>query len=241
MQRLSPTRISHLAAALLTCLPLAAQTPPAKPSAAIPATQLTTMPQTPAAPPQLAQHRAEIALSNGLLTVTANNSSLNQILYDISHQTGMKITGGVVDERVFGHYGPARPGVIIGMLLDGTGSNMMLVSTPGHDPTELILTPRHGGPTPPDPNAVFAQQRDQDDQERQEREREDRTRQEAAHPVPAQQPPGQNPAPPGAPTDPAASNTTDQQSPNGVKTPQQIFEQLQKMRQQQTTTTTTPQ
>jgi hypothetical protein len=230
MQRLSPTRILHLAGALSLCMPLAAQSPTVKPSAAIPATQPTAMPPGPPAPSLPAQHRAEVTFNNGMLTVKADNSSLNQILYDIARQTGMKINGGVVDERVFGHYGPSRPGVILGTLLDGTGSNMLLVSTQGHDPTELILTPRHGGPTPPDPNAVFAQQHDQEDQERQEREH-----QETAHPVPPQQPLAQNPATPSGATDPATSNTTDQQSPNGVKTPQQIFDQLQKLRQQQTT------
>ncbi len=240
-----PVLAARLAAALtlVTCLPLSAQTPASKPSAAIPATQPTiAQPPIPAALPQPAQHRAEIVFSNGQITVSANNSSLNQILFDIAHQTGMKITGGVNDERVFGHYGPATPASILTRLLDGTGSNMLLVSTPGHDsaPTELILTPRHGGPTPPNPNAIFAEQREQEQAEQ------ERERLEAAHPAPTTPPPAQAAQPPAATANPAAATTgtdpaaatTDQQSPNGVKTPQQIFEQLQKMRQQQQSGTT---
>lgn len=240
MQRPSPIRSYRLYAAiccLAVCLPLSSQTPPAKPSAMVPATQPTAAQPPAAAPAALPQHHAEITYSNGKLTVSANNSSLNQILRDISHQTGMKITGGVTDERVFGQYGPAAPSSILATLLDGTSSNMLLVSTPGHDstPTELILTPRHGGPTPPNPNAIVAEQRDQEEQEK---EREQIERQEAAHPAPqTPQPPAEQPAPaPGTPATPAAASTdpsaTDQQSPNGTKTPQQIFEQLQKMRQQ---------
>ena len=39
-------------------------------------------------------------------------------------------------------------------LLNGTGSNMILVHRDGPAPAELILTPRQGGPTPPNPNAA---------------------------------------------------------------------------------------
>ncbi len=77
---------------------------------------------------QTAAPAAEVSYSNGQITVAANNSSLNQILRDISSKTGMKITGGVTDERVFGQYGPAVPSSILTTLLDGTSSNMLLVS-----------------------------------------------------------------------------------------------------------------
>jgi hypothetical protein len=51
--------------------------------------------------------RAKVVYSGGQLQVTAMNSSLNQILRAIERQTGMKIAGGVADERVYGKYGPA--------------------------------------------------------------------------------------------------------------------------------------
>lgn len=76
----------------------------------------------------------------GKLTVTATNASLNRILREVSRSIGMKITGGVADERVFGQYGPSTPSVVLADLLDGTGSNMLLVDG-AKGPTELILTP----------------------------------------------------------------------------------------------------
>ena len=53
---------------------------------------------------------ASISYENGTLTVKTQNSSLNQILREISRKTGMSITGGVSEERVFGTYGPAPAG-----------------------------------------------------------------------------------------------------------------------------------
>jgi hypothetical protein len=158
-------------------------------------------------------NRAQVTYSGGKLSVVANNSSLNQILHDIASETGMKITGGVTDERVFGQYGPDVPSKILNILLDGTGSNILLVQATSANPAELILTPRHGGPTPPNPGASA-----EDDY------------------VP---PPPINPMPPR----PAYPTTTPQptpnasqpagQTPNGPKTPQQIYEELQRLRQQQ--------
>ena len=59
-------------------------------------------------------HRAKVVYADGRLTIDAENSSLNQILHEISMQSGIKISGGVVDERVFGAvwagYAGADPG-----------------------------------------------------------------------------------------------------------------------------------
>ncbi len=100
-----------------------------------------------------ARHRARITYAGGLLDVRADNSSLNGILRDIAQATGMKVTGGVNDQRVFGNYGPAEPATVLATLLDGTGTNMLLRETADNGPRELILTPRTGGVTPPNPNA----------------------------------------------------------------------------------------
>lgn len=155
---------------------------------------------------QTPQH-AQVTYTGGNLFVSANNSSLNQILHDIGHETGMKITGGVTDQRVFGQYGPAAPAKVLGELLDGTGSNMLFMHATSATPAQLILTPREGGPTPPSPEAYQEQM--------------------APPPVRPQYPiarPEVN-----APPRPAAPA----QSPNAVKTPQQIYQQLQRMQRQQ--------
>jgi hypothetical protein len=99
-------------------------------------------------------HRAHVTYSGGLLDVHADNSSLNDILYEIGRATGMLISGGVRDQRVFGNYGPAAPSDVLATLLDGTGTNMLLKESAENDgPVELVLTPRTGGISPPSPSA----------------------------------------------------------------------------------------
>jgi hypothetical protein len=161
-----------------------------------------------------------------MLSVSADNSSLNQILRQIGSDTGMKITGGVTDERVFGQYGPAPADQILSDLLGGTGSNMVLVYRDGPAPAELILTPRQGGPTPPNPNAATLDDRP----ERVEPQEAPPT--QAVQPAPVQTP-GAPPVTPANNPGTAPSNAAQPDSPNGVKTPQQIYEQLQRLRNQQ--------
>jgi len=241
MKLSAPIRCLTATTCLLAATSLFAQSPqPSKPSAAIPESQPTQLtpiePPAPRTPGQQSPARAQIDFTGSLLTVTANNSSLNQILREISRLTNMKITGGVTDERVFGKYGPDSPDKILNTLLDGTGSNVLLVQGSTSAPAELILTPRRGGATPPNPNSPsFNDGNDASASE-------DTPPQQIARPIP-QQPPVQgirpytgNPSESGAQFPaPAATTSTDTtpKSPNGVPTPQQIYEQLQRMRQQQ--------
>jgi hypothetical protein len=220
---------------------LPATAPTAAAAPVQPATAVATpvsAPIQPLAAPTTPAHRADVTYSAGQLSVAASNSSLNQILREISHQTGMKITGGVTDERVFGTYGPAAPATILAALLDGTGSNMLLRQSPA-DPTqeakppvELVLTPRRGGPTPPNPNAAgFGD--NADGREPDVRQDDSALRSAAAQQTSAPADPDR----PAVPTAlPAPTDTpTDDKSSNGIKTPQQIYEQLLRLRQQQTT------
>jgi hypothetical protein len=233
MQSSAPIRFlaaSLAASALLATLSLAAQARPvqaAKPNATPPAisTLPPAQPTTPLPPPtpaQLPPSHAEVTYTGGDLFVSASNSSLNQILREISRETGIKISGGVPDERVFGQYGPDAPAQILSALLDGTGSNMLLVRGDGDTAAELVLTPRQGGPTPPNSNAHVP--------------RTISTSEASAESHSEQSSPNQGPpaANPPVPTDTPGSPGTDSQpqSPNGVKTPQQIYDQLQKLRQQ---------
>jgi hypothetical protein len=164
-----------------------------------------------------------------MVSVSADNSSLNQILREISSDTGLKITGGVADERVFGQYGPTSTEQILTTLLDGTGSNMVFLRGDGTAPAQLILTSRHGGATPPNPNAAAFEDRS---------EPREAPPIQAARPTPPESEPIRNnpvtPAStPATSTQTPPANPSQPESPNGVKTPQQIYEQLQRMRQQQ--------
>lgn len=151
--------------------------------------------------------------------MNANDSSLNQILRDIARETGMKITGGVTDERVFGKYGPAGASEVLTDLLDGTGSNMLLKETADKVPAELILSPRTGGPTPPNPNAPgFDDDSSPSDAE--------------AQPRPAL-PPQQRAVPQTQPWMPPVPDVNGQPPANPPRTPQEIYQQLQQLQQQQ--------
>ena len=225
-------RLSIRASLLSICCstPAFAQNLPATPTAATPP---AIKPQIPPAAASEPAHRAQVGFTTGLLTVNADNSSLNQILRDISRLTGMKITGGVNDERVYGSYGPDDISTLLNTLLRGTGSNVLLVFDASQRAQELVLTPRGGGPTPPNPNA--SRGRDEDDLPPQ-LTRHMPAPQAGQAPLPSQSPAAQpNPNPPAAqPADhPTPAAATTQQSPNGVSTPQQIYDQLMKLKQQQ--------
>src|SRR5665213_3177717 len=101
-----------------------------RPTSGLPATPPTSAAQlgnavapltaTPAKTEANHPHKADVRYDSGLISIDATDSSLNQILREISRQTGMKITGGVREERVFGHYGPAPVADILKTLIDGT-------------------------------------------------------------------------------------------------------------------------
>ena len=183
-------------------------------------------PPTPPTPGQQPARPAVVSFANGNLTVKADNSSLNRTLREVSRVANIKLTGSVPESRVYGTYGPGSPAAILSELLQGTDSNMLFLHGQGATSSELILTPRNGGPSlPPSPDVD-----------------------ETPAPTPEFQPrPLQPTAPPGIAGPPAAPHsssmggespepapgTTNQPSPNGVKTPQQIYEELQRMRQDQ--------
>jgi hypothetical protein len=227
MHSFAPIRFAVASFALSASL--GAQSPQASPHAPtqVSSTLPATPPTTPLTPSQRPPTRAQITYTAGTLSVSANNSSLNQILRQISSDTGMKIIGGVTDERVFGQYGPATPDQVLSALLDGTGSNMLIVHRDGDAPAELVLTPRQGGPTPPNPNAAAFDNRPEPQETPSPQADQSRP---APAPVVPPVTPASAPAPPNG-TAPADGSQPD--SPNGVKTPQQIYEQLQRMRQQQ--------
>ena len=217
--------------------------PAIAPGQALPPTSPTTTPTQAGASRVSSQQvvsaragrQALVAYTAGRLQVTADNSSLNQILSEIGRVTGMKITGGVAEERVFGSYGPADPSTVLSALLDGTGSNMMLRFDSSRRPEELVLTPRQGGATPPNPNAARYSRQEDDLPPDRRFASPPQTTYPMAPPAPVQNPASGVPQP-GTETPTSSSTgsgTTTQQSPNGVKTPQEIYEQLMKMQQQQ--------
>jgi hypothetical protein len=85
------------------------------------------------------------------LRITANNSSLDQILHQVAQDTGAKVEGLSQDQRVFGSYGPGDPRDILSQLLDGSGYNVLMLGGQGDGaPEEIVLSiARPAGPQPP--------------------------------------------------------------------------------------------
>jgi hypothetical protein len=185
--------------------PGAAPAPEAQPAASPQAPPAALASQE--APSMLQQpaQEAKIDFRNDVLTIRANNSSLAAILRQVAVRSGMKVEGLGGDERVFGSFGPGAPRDVLADLLDGTAYNLVLVGDLNNGaPRELILSPttRGGGAIQsPAPQA-------NPDEASNEQESP-----EAPPPQPEVPPPGTTPPP----------------TP-GVRTPQQLFEQLQRMR-----------
>jgi len=188
---------------------------------------------------------AEIVYEHGTLRVAANGASLDQILVEIARLTGMKISGGVVDQGVYGTYGPAAPEEVLNELLEGSGCNVLLLRKPDSPaPVELILTPQAGGAAPPSLNAAGSRlpERRQPVEERpanREPAEPERPAERIEQPAGAEQSPaGETTSAAGTPGpevgDAAASTGTpasgsNPSSPNGVLTPQEIYQQLQQL------------
>lgn len=155
---------------------------------------------------------AKVTLALGKLTVQADNSSLSEILNQVSEAGGMKIeglqTGGNGDQRVFGSYGPGVPRDVLSDLLNGSGYNVMMLGvTPAGVPRELALTLRTGGgvPNPPSHPANAMEGNE-----------------EAIQPTQYQD---EQPQPPPPPLAPGMANR--------VKSPQEMLQELQRLHDQQ--------
>jgi hypothetical protein len=161
---------------------------------------------------------AKITLNGGLLTVKADNSSLSEILHRLASSGGMSVDGFQQDQRVFGAYGPGNPRDVLSGMLQDAGYNFLMVGTTEQGtPKQIVLTARHGG------GAVTSgpAQPETDDQPDENDDNSDNT-----NAPPETQAPEQ-------PTPPPAPGAEAPNSNGRVKTPAEIIQELQRMRQQQ--------
>jgi len=99
--------------------------PPAQPASPPP-----TLAQLPATPPQ-------VSFEGGQLTISAQNSTLGDILKAVRTQTGATIDlPGSASERVVGQFGPAPARDVLASLLNGSHFNYLLLGSPT-DPSAL--------------------------------------------------------------------------------------------------------
>jgi hypothetical protein len=125
---------------------------PVKQDQPAPALPPPTLAQMPATPPQ-------VSFQGGQLTISAQNSTLGDILKAVRAQTSATIDlPGNAPERVVGHFGPGPARDVLTSLLNGSHFNYLLLGSPT-DPNALdrvILIAKSGGavesnPQPPSP------------------------------------------------------------------------------------------
>jgi hypothetical protein len=125
------------------------QKPSHKPSAAQAAPPAPVMPNWPV---NDRPSPATIAWNSPQLRIDAANSSLQQILSDVSTATGASFEGlprDVKDERVFGDFGPGPAHDVLSELLQGTGYNVVMIGDQGQGvPRQIILSARSSSKTP---------------------------------------------------------------------------------------------
>src|SRR5580700_5994180 len=106
-----------------------------------------TLAQQPTTPPQ-------VSFQGGELTISAQNSTLGDILKAVRAQTGATIDlPGTASERVIGHFGPGPARDVLTALLNGSHFNYVLLGSPT-DPGALdrvILMAKSGGATESNP------------------------------------------------------------------------------------------
>jgi hypothetical protein len=115
-------------------------TPPVE---AIPAPVTPPAPELPQWPANDKPAEASVVWDSQGLRVDAANSSLAQILKDISTATGTAVEGFDSDKRVFGVYGPGQARDILSQLLQGSGYNLIMIGDQGAGvPRKIVLSVR---------------------------------------------------------------------------------------------------
>jgi hypothetical protein len=197
------------------------------------------MDQLPPAPPR-------VSYKDGMLTIVAQNSTLNDILREVHNRTGASIdVPSNPGERVVTRLGPGPARDVLASLLNGSTFNYVMLgsaSDPASVTTVILTTKTAGGPgaavaAQPNPGIPPARvpiqaapvvpalniqaanaEEDKSDENADDQDAEDNAEQEQTTPGVAGQPDANPANPPGSP------------EPNaGPKTPEQILEMLRKL------------
>jgi hypothetical protein len=190
------------------------------------------MASKPANPPR-------ISFAAGELTVTADNSSMGDVLRGISRATGAHLEGSQSDpERVFGQFGPDTPRAVLSSLLSGSRYDFILVGAID-DPgvvQRILLSPR--GVAPSTSATAANQGAPRQGFSTPQPEEEDSNESFVAPQPQVVEQPAQAQAP--QPADQSQSQQQFGQPQQTVKTPEQLLQELQRLRQQQQQQQQTP-
>jgi hypothetical protein len=123
-----------------------ASKPTQPPVDATPPLQVVAVPELPHWPANEKPEPAHVVWDSHGLSIDAANSSLSDILTEISTLTGAHVDGFATDARVYGKYGPAPARDVLSQLLDGTGYNVMMIGDLGQGaPRQIVLSTRTAG------------------------------------------------------------------------------------------------
>lgn len=148
------------------------------------------------------------------LSVAAANSSLRQVLQDISSATGVKVDGAGSDQRIYGSFGPGTARDVLSQILEGSGYNVLMIGDQGQGtPRELVLTAKAGHAGAPQRQPGVSQPNQNGDDEAPE---DIEPQEQQPEPVIPQRPVG-----------------LPQQQPGQARTPQQILQEMQQRQLQQ--------
>ena len=138
------------------------------------------------------------------LRIEAANSSLAQILRDVSAKTGANLQGMGEDQRVFGTYGPGPAREVLNQLLEGSGYNVLIIGDRGQGaPRRIVLSAR---PAPGSQAATSTIQQNDAETDADQQPQEPQPEEPPPPPPPVQSNPGQ---------------------PGAVRTPQEMMQEMQ--------------
>jgi hypothetical protein len=198
---------------------------PAQAKAPAPEEQPAPAPQpvTPKWPVNDAPSKPSVTWDSGGLKIAANNASLHDIMNEVSADTGAKVEGMGVDERVFGEYGPGNTRDVISQLLHGSSYNVLMIGDQGAGtPRQIVLSTRRSGGNQPHANVPMPQEQPDEDIPDQMEENDQSGQVPLNNGAPPMQQLVPQPGPPGIP--PGA--------PTAPRTPQQVLQELQQRQQQ---------
>jgi hypothetical protein len=103
-------------------------------------------PELPHWPVNETPSKPSVTWDSGGLKIQANNSSLHDILNQVSAHTGAKVEGIGADERVFGEFGPGTARDVVSQLLHGSSYNVLMIGDQGAGtPRQIVLSARRSG------------------------------------------------------------------------------------------------
>ncbi len=189
-------------------------------------------------PGEMAPVAPTVSYQAGQLTIESKNATLAQVLRSVQEKTGgaFDIPASANNDRVVAQLGPGQPKDILASLLNGSKFNYIILGVPNEPGAvqKLILTPRTNAPITAQNVAVR--------QPPPEPQEEDYSAPEPPPPEPTpvedntavenQNQPPQEPYRPGFPGQQPQIGTNGEPQ-QGVKTPEQLLQELQRLQQQQ--------